>query len=124
MQKLLFLALAGGLGALARYGAAGLVQKITGPAFPWGTATVNILGCLTVGVLWALFEDRIALSPELRIAILVGFMGAFTTFSTFIAETGELIRTAQWAYAAGNIVLQNTIGLAAFFAGSVFGKWL
>lgn len=124
MQKLIFLAGAGALGALTRYGIAGMVQKWTGPAFPWGTVAVNILGCLAVGLLWALFEDKITISSEMRVIVLVGFMGAFTTFSTFIAETGELIRTAQWAWAAGNVVLQNTVGLLAFFAGTTIGKWV
>jgi fluoride exporter len=124
MTKILLLAVAGALGAVARYGLAGLVQKLAGPVFPWGTVIVNLLGCLVVGLLWAMFEDKISVSAQTRIIVLVGFMGAFTTFSTFIAETGELLRTAQWAYAAGNIILQNAVGLLAFFAGNTIGKWV
>ncbi len=124
MQKLLYLSIAGALGALARYGLSGAVQKTAGPGFPFGTAVVNIAGCFAAGFLWSLFEDRFAVSPQVRIVVLVGFMGAFTTFSTFIAETSELFRTAQWTFALGNLVLQNAAGLVAFAGGNAIAKWI
>lgn len=122
LQRLLLIAVAGSLGALARYGLVGLVHRAAGASFPWGTAVVNILGCFAAGTLIALFEHRWQLSGETRIIVLVGFMGAFTTFSAFIVETGELMRTADWLLAAGNLALQNGLGLVALFAGLALGK--
>jgi CrcB protein len=121
-QKLLCLAVAGAAGALARYGLAGLVQRAAGGTFPWGTLAVNVTGCFAAGLLWALFEDRVSISGELRVVILVGFMGAFTTFSALILETGELVRVAEWRMAAANLVLHNGIGLGVFFAGTALGR--
>ena len=98
-QKMLWLALAGALGTLARYGLAGFVHKINGASFPWGTLGVNLTGCFLAGLLWALFEHRWPASGEMRVLVLFGFMGAFTTFSAFIMETGELVRSSAWLHA-------------------------
>ena len=122
IQKLALLALAGGMGALARYGLAGFVQKISGVSFPWGTLVVNLTGCFLAGLLWSLFENRWNVSGETRTVVLVGFMGAFTTFSTFIFETGDLLRSAQWMYATANLTIQNGIGLLALFIGMAVGR--
>lgn len=122
LQKLVWLALAGALGTLARYGLAGFVHKFDGASFPWGTLTVNITGCFLAGLLWALFENRWQVSGQTMVIVMVGFMGAFTTFSAYILETGELVRTAEWIHAAGNILLQNGLGFAALIAGTVLGR--
>jgi CrcB protein len=122
LQKLLLLAAAGSLGTVARYGLASSVKKIDGVPFFWGTMTVNIVGCLVVGFLWALFEDRWQVSEQTRVIVLVGFMGAFTTFSAFILETGELVRSADWLVAAGNVAIQNGLGFGALFAGVALGR--
>lgn len=122
IQKFLLLALAGSFGTLARYGLAGFVQRINGPSFPWGTLAVNILGCFLAGFLWNLFENRWAVSGETRAIVLVGFMGAFTTFSAFILETGQLMRSSEWMYAAGNLALQNGLGFFALFAGIALAR--
>ncbi len=121
-QKFVWMALAGGLGALARYGLSGLVYRINGVSFPWGTVVVNISGCFIAGLLWALFEYRLQISAETRLIVMVGLMGAFTTFSTFVLETGELLRQAQYVLAAGNIILQNGLGVVALFAGIALGR--
>ncbi len=122
--KLFWLALAGCFGTLARYSLAGWVYQFTGAAFPWGTAAVNISGCLLAGILWGLFEQRWAVSGEIRAAILVGFMGAFTTFSTMVLETMELVRVGQWFAAIANLSLQNAVGLFAFWlAVSLARSW-
>ena len=117
IHKLALLALAGAIGTLLRYGVAGWVQRIHGTSFPWGTLTVNVAGCFLAGFLWTLFESRWPVSGESRAIILVGFMGAFTTFSAFILESGELIRSAEWAYAFSNLAMQNILGFVALFAG-------
>ena len=117
LQKLFLLALAGALGTLTRFGLAGFVHRFNHTSFPWGTFIVNLAGCFLAGLLWALFENRWSLPGEWRTVVLVGFMGAFTTFSTFILETSELMRSSQWIYAIINMVFQNGIGLLAILAG-------
>lgn len=124
MSKLLLIALAGSLGTLARYGLGGLVHRLLPWPFPWGTLTVNLLGSFLFGLVWALAQERFIISSEARIIILAGFMGAFTTFSTFMFETGELLRDSQWALAAGNLLLQNLVGLVAVFAGWALARVL
>lgn len=124
MQKIVLLALAGMCGTLARYWVSGAVYGVMGRDFPWGTAAVNVLGCLLFGLVWVLADERQVLRPELRVIIMVGFMGAFTTFSSLIFETGELARGAQWARAAVNLVGQNVLGFAAFAIGAALGRVL
>ncbi len=122
LHKLLWLALAGALGTLARYGLAGLVHRVDGISFPWGTLVVNITGCFLAGLIWTLFENRWPVTADTRIVILIGFLGAFTTFSAFMLETGELARSGEWLYALANIGLQNVLGFAALFAGITLGR--
>jgi CrcB protein len=121
-HKLVLLALAGAVGTLARYGAAGFVQRIHGTSFPWGTLAVNLAGCFLAGLLWTLFENRWPVSGETRAIVLVGFIGAFTTFSAFILESGELIRSAEWMSAFLNLAMQNVFGFIALFAGIVLAR--
>ena len=122
VQKLVWLALAGAMGTLARYGLAGFVHRINGASFPWGTLAVNVLGCFLAGLVWALFENRWMVSGETRVIVLVGFMGAFTTFSAFILETDELVRSAEWMYAAANMAMQVGLGFVAFMVGAALGS--
>ncbi len=122
LQKLALLALAGGMGTLARYGLAGFVQRSSGISFPWGTAVVNLLACFLAGLLWSLFENRWSVSGETRTIILVGFMGAFSTFSTLIFETGGLLRSAEWLHAALNLTIHNGVGIIALFIGAALGR--
>jgi fluoride exporter len=124
MKRLLLLALAGSIGTLARYGLSGLVQRHAGALFPWGTFAVNALGCFLFGLVWTLAERRMWISPEYRIVILVGFMGAFTTFSTYAFETTQQLQDAQWGAALGNIVLNNVLGIALVYLGLSLGKTL
>ncbi|MCB2228421.1 MAG: fluoride efflux transporter CrcB [Desulfarculaceae bacterium] len=124
MTKLLWIALAGSLGTLARYGLGGLMQRLLPWPFPWGTLTVNLVGSFLFGLVWALAAERSIISAEARIIVLGGFMGAFTTFSTFMFETGELLRDSQYMLAAGNLVLQNVAGIIAVFAGWALARAL
>ena len=123
-QKLLCIGTAGALGTLSRYGLAGVVQRMTGIGFPWGTATVNAIGCFLFGLVWTLGSERMAIGAEARTIILTGYMGAFTTCSTFISETGQLAGDAQWWIALGNITLQISVGLALFFVGTALARAL
>ena len=120
-QQLVLLALAGAAGTLARFGLQGLVQLAAGASFPWGTFVVNIVGCLAFGVVWGLAQ-RQAISAEARTIILVGFMGAFTTFSSFIFESSAMLEQREYLYMAANLVGQNVIGIAAFLLGLAAGK--
>ena len=118
-RKLILLALAGAIGTLARYGLAGFVQRSISSEFPWGTAAVNITGCFLAGLLWALFEGRVSVSGETRIILLMGFMGSFTTFSTFMLETGALAQNTEWSRALGNMIFQNFAGALALLSGVI-----
>ncbi|MBU0595445.1 CrcB family protein [Candidatus Bipolaricaulota bacterium] len=122
-QKLLWLGLAGAVGTVSRYMLAGLVQRIAGGAFPWGTLVVNGLGCLVFGIIWALASERFAFGAEVRTVFLVGFLGAFTTFSTAMAEFGQLALDAEWLRATIYLVGGNASGIGAFFVGSALGRW-
>ena len=121
-HKILLIAVAGAMGSLARYGLGSVVQRAVGVGFPWGTTVVNILGCLMFGIVWAVAEHRLELGSSFRVFALVGFMGAFTTFSTFQFETAQLLRDSQWLMACGNLLLQNSVGLTAIIAGMALGK--
>ena len=122
LHKLIALAVAGSLGTLARAGLGSLVQRALGPRFPLGTALVNLLGCFLFGLIWILGSERGRISPELRYVLLVGFMGAFTTFSSFVADSAELgAQGRPWA-AVLNVVGQNGLGLLCFFLGVRLGR--
>lgn len=121
-QKFMLIALAGALGTVTRCGMVEVSTKLFGNVLPWGTLLVNLAGCFAVGLMWALFQGRWPVSHEVQLMVLVGFMGAFTTFSAFILETGELARTSGWLHASVNIVMQNGLGLISLFAGISLGR--
>ena len=116
--------LAGAVGTLCRWGLQGYVQRLSDRPFPYGTLVVNALGCFLFGLVWALAEERLVIRPETRVILLVGFMGAFTTFSTFAFETGAFLRDSQWMMAAANLAAQNVLGMLCLFAGLVVSRWL
>ncbi len=123
-QRLLWIALAGAMGTLARYGVGGLVHRVAGSVFPWGTLAVNAAGCFLFSLVWSLAEQRGIISGHTRTIVLVGFMGAFTTFSTYMFESGQMLRDGQWSWAAGNVVAQNGVGLVALYGGMWLAEWL
>lgn len=122
--RLLGLAVLGAVGTLARYGLGGLVQRHAGAGFPWGTVAVNAAGCFVFGIVWALAAERSLLRGEARTIILIGFFGAFTTFSSFAFETTQMLRDGQWGRAIANIGLQNTAGLVLLIVGAAVGRHL
>ena len=121
-QRLLWLSVAGAAGALARYVLSGLLHQFRDGEFPWGTLVVNTLGCFLFGLIWGLAEKRMLFSGETRTIILVGFMGAFTTFSTFVFETSSLLRVSAWLPALGNMLLQLALGLVLLRVGMALGQ--
>lgn len=122
MSVLLAIAAGGALGALLRYGLSGLVQKLAGGAFPWGTLTVNVAGSLAIGICWELF-NRVPASPALRGFVVVGLLGAFTTFSTFSLETVVLARVHDVRMALLNVATSNVICITAAFVGLAVARW-
>jgi CrcB protein len=122
MQKLLLIGLAGALGSLSRYALSGWVQRYTDSLFPWGTLVVNVVGAFAFGFIWSLVEQRLVVSVETRVVILSGFLGAFTTFSSFMFETSILIGDGLWGLALANVGGQIVSGLVAMFLGLSAGR--
>jgi len=122
--KFLGLALAGAVGALCRYGLSGLVQKSISSTFPWGTLAVNVIGCFIFGFIWTLSAERLIINSEMRLFILTGFLGAFTTFSSFIFETDQIVGNGQWLLAGANVFGSLAAGLLAYMFGALLGRLL
>ncbi|MBU0650667.1 fluoride efflux transporter CrcB, partial [bacterium] len=94
-MKFLFLLIGGMLGTLLRYVFSGIAHRILGIGFPYGTFIVNIVGCFFLGFLAVAAEEKFLLDTNMKVFLMVGFCGAFTTFSTFMLETSNLIRDGQ-----------------------------
>jgi CrcB protein len=107
----------GTAGTLARYGLQGLVQERTGPGFPSGTLTVNLIGCFLLGAVGEYALTHLTVPPEWRIGITVGFFGAFTTFSSFSYETVRMIQDGEWKNAAIYLLASILGGILAVFCG-------
>lgn len=128
LVKILLLAMAGAAGTLCRYAVHAATHRWLFPAphglFPWGTLVVNASGCLCFGLVFALTESRLHLQPTTRLILLTGFMGAFTTFSTFAHDTTHLARAGSLPLAAVNLAVQNLAGLALAAVGFAIGSRL
>lgn len=123
-MNLLGIAVAGAAGALARYSMSGLAHRYLGTGFPWGTLTVNLIGCLLLGLLAEMTRHIGWLSPEARTAIGIGFLGSFTTFSTFGVETYRAIEQGDWGVAALNVLSNVILGLIFVLAGTTMARLL
>lgn len=124
LTKMLYLSLGGAAGTLSRYWLSGVAQRLAGSSFPIGTFAVNMLGCLLFGTIWGIFENRMLPGSGIRLLVLTGFMGAFTTFSTYMFETAELVKYGQMALALLNVVGQSVAGLILVLAGIALGRLL
>jgi len=116
-QAWLLMALAGAIGTVCRYSLGRWVMNATGGTFPWGTFAVNALGCLVIGIVAGEIEKEALVSPVIRLALVVGFLGGFTTFSSFALEAYSLVLTRDWLAAGGYVALTNVTGLAAVWIG-------
>lgn len=116
------IALAGGLGSLARYAVDGLVLSRSAGAFPWGTFVVNVTGSFLLGVTFVLLTERMAVAPWLRSALMIGLIGGYTTFSTLSLETYRLAEDGAWGLAAANVAGSLAAGLTALYVGVVVGR--
>ncbi len=122
MQQLLFLAIAGALGTLSRYALGGLMQQITGTNFPYGTLLINVLGCLIIGFIMQIALTTDLIPANIRVVITIGFLGAFTTFSTFSYETVKFLEDGALISALMNVVSNVGLGLLATFFGILLGR--
>jgi len=120
---LLVVGLGGAAGAVSRYLASGWVQSLAGTFFPWGTFAVNVSGSLALGFSWVWLQSTIV-SPELRDLVMMGFLGSFTTFSTFSYETLALVRDGEWWQATGYALGSLVVGLLAVAAGAALAATL
>lgn len=116
------IAVAGGVGALARYGVALLAHRWWGPAFPWGTLVVNLVGCFLLGLLLEFSERSPQFSAETRLILGTGFFGALTTFSTFGVDTFRALETGHIGTALANVGLNLIPGLLLVYAGVLLAR--
>ncbi len=113
----LSVAIGGALGACARYGVAQIMLRQLGPGYPYGTLFVNIVGSLLMGVLIELIALRWSPSPELRVLLVTGFLGGFTTFSAFSLDVALMVEKGETLPAAGYILMSVALSIAGLFAG-------
>jgi CrcB protein len=122
MIKVLLVALGGAMGALLRYAMSGFTSRYLDGVFPCGTLMVNLVGCFVIGFLWQLFE-MVVVSPNVRTFILIGILGAFTTFSTYGLESFNLIREGEFGFAVLNVLMSNVVGIMLVFCGFVVSRY-
>ena len=123
MIKLAMVGLGGAMGAICRYLVyEAYVIAVKDASLPLGTITVNVLGCLIIGLLGGIADTRDVFSPEIRVLVFTGFLGGFTTFSTFGLELFLYIRNGQTGLAVLNGVIQLTAGLFAVWAGFALAR--
>lgn len=118
------IAVAGSLGALARYGLEGVVVRHAPGAFPWGTFVVNVSGSFALGLVFTLLTDRLSADPSFRSALTIGFLGAYTTFSTLSFETYRLLEDGAIGLAVANMLGSAAVGVAAVYLGVVTARAL
>jgi CrcB protein len=122
MVKLTLIFIAGGIGCLARYGLGIAMQKLALGSLPLATFIINMIGCFLFGIVWSLAEERQMVSQEMKLLLLTGFMGSFTTFSTFAFESNQLLKNSAWAAASSNMLLQVILGVALVQCGMWLAK--
>ena len=121
-RDFLLLTVSGAVGTISRFIVAKSVIRACGNEFPWGTIVVNLIGCFLFGLIWSLTEHRVVLYGHARLILLTGFMGAFTTFSTFAFETCALLQKLEYGPALANGLGQVVLGVALMFAGQMIGR--
>lgn len=124
MHNWLIIGMGGFLGAVARYAVGAWIGQKWGRIFPLGTFFINVSGSFLIGLLMSLFTVKFLVNPQWRLLLVVGFLGAYTTFSTFEYETGGLIGDGEWSLAALNVVLSVMAGFAALKMGELLAKAL
>ena len=123
MTRYVMIAIGGALGALARYALAAMVQQRVAVGFPWGTFVVNVTGCFVMGVAATVLTERVV-SANLQFLIPVGFIGAYTTFSTFELETFRAVSDGAWTIAGLNVVGSAAAGYASLWLGVALARMI
>jgi len=123
MQRLIFIGVAGLLGTVARFGVSEIASKRLGTTFPIGTLIVNVVGCFLAGVLFYALQERSSVSETVRLAVMVGFLGGFTTFSAFGVQTFALLKNGEIALGLLNVAVSNLVGIAVVWAGYSLAKF-
>ena len=124
MQKYLLIAFGGALGSIARYWIGSTIAGRMGTKFPYGTFVINITACMIIGFSLTFLAKRADLNPAWRFLVPVGFIGAYSTFSTYEWETFSTLRTGAFFLAAFYAVSSLVLGLAAVWGGSVIAEIL
>lgn len=124
LKSLLLIAGLGALGAVGRYGTGLAMHRWLGTGFAYGTLAVNVLGCFLLAFWMHVATKFTLISADFRHALAVGFLGAFTTFSTFGHETMQFAEDGDWQLAVGNVAANLVLGLAAVWGGLVVGRLL
>jgi len=119
----LYIAAGGSLGALGRYFISVWAVQRAETLFPWGTLVINLSGSFVMGTLYELFE-ALALPPACRAFFTIGFLGAFTTFSTFSLETVTLLRDGEWRLAGFNALISVSFGVVLTLTGMIVGRFI
>jgi len=122
--RTIWIGVAGFAGAVSRYHIERWVARRTNGAFPWGTLVINLSGCFLLGLLMTLFTERLVPHPDVRAALTIGFVGAYTTFSTFAYETMRLGENGALGPALFNTLISVVAGVAAAWLGTVLGRAL
>jgi CrcB protein len=122
MVNVLVIGIGGFVGAVARYGIAVWIGQRWGRSFPLGTFVINVSGSFLIGLLMTLMAERFTENPQWRLLLVVGFLGAYTTFSTFEYETGALLKDGEWLFAGLNVILSVFVGFVALKLGEVMAK--
>ncbi|MDH3327022.1 MAG: fluoride efflux transporter CrcB [Gammaproteobacteria bacterium] len=122
MINLIAIAVGGAFGAVARYASSIWVYSVLGRSFPFGTLVVNVAGSFVMGLLAVLLIERMVAGPELRAFIMIGFLGSFTTFSTFSLETVNLIIGGEVIKAGVNMLISVFVCVTACWFGMVLGR--
>ncbi len=121
-MNIIIIGIGGFIGSIARYGMAIWIGQRWGRSFPLGTFVINVSGSFVIGLLMTLFTERLLVNPQWRLLLVVGFLGAYTTFSTFEYETGTLVRDGEWLIAGINVVFSVVAGFIALKLGEVLAR--
>ena len=123
MLRYVYVACGGAIGALTRYVVSGWSYRYYSGVFPWGTLLVNLIGSFVIGLLWGFFEASIV-PQNIRLFVIVGVLGAFTTFSTFSLESFDLLRDGEYLFLFWNIFLSLALGIGLVCAGYFSARYL